>query len=70
LLLAVALFLIVYIVFTYGIMPMSLPMLKRTLVAIGVMLLFGAHLFLKDDPAQMIYLADLTKVVAVMLIIL
>jgi hypothetical protein len=25
---------------------------------------------LKDDPAQMIYLADLTKVVAVMLIIL
>ncbi len=54
----------------YGVYPVKLNFSKVTLFVLGVVLLFVGEYVLIDRPSQFIYLADVIKIIAVVLIVL
>jgi peptidoglycan/LPS O-acetylase OafA/YrhL len=62
--------LIGYVTLVYGLYPLPLPRLRRTLLIIGLALIMIGHYILKDDPANYVYFADFTKILGVLLFIL
>lgn len=62
--------LVVYVSFVYWLYPMDLPRLKRTLFAIGIVMILVGHYVLQDNSATYVFFADITKVIGVVLLIL
>jgi len=54
----------------YGIYPVKVNFSKITLFVLGLVLLFVGEYVLIDRPSQFIFLADIVKILAVVLIIL
>lgn len=54
----------------YGVYPVKINFSKITLFVLGMVLLFVGEYVLINNPSQWIYIADLIKIVAVVLIVL
>jgi hypothetical protein len=54
----------------YGVYPVKINFSKITLFVLGMVLLFVGEYVLINNPSQWIYIADLIKIVAVILIVL
>lgn len=54
----------------YGVYPVKINFSKTTLFVLGMVLLFVGEYILVDNPTQAVYIADLIKIVAVILIVL
>jgi len=54
----------------YGVYPVKINFSKITLFVLGMVLLFVGQYVLVNNPSQSVYIADLIKVVAVVLIML
>jgi hypothetical protein len=54
----------------YGVYPVKINFSKITLFVLGMVLLFVGQYVLVNNPSQWVYIADLIKIVAVVLIVL
>lgn len=54
----------------YGIYPIVIKFTKVMVFALGVALLFVGAYMLKDTPSQGIYIADITRILGIFLMIL
>ncbi len=54
----------------YGIYPVKINFSKITLFVLGMVLLFVGEYILLNNPSQWVYIADLIKIIAVVLIVL
>jgi hypothetical protein len=54
----------------YGVYPVKIQFSKVTLFVLGLVLLFVGEYVLINNPTQWVYIADLVKIIAVVLIVL
>lgn len=54
----------------YGIYPVKINFSKITLFVLGMVLLFVGEYVLVNNPSQWVYIADLIKIIAVVLVVL
>lgn len=54
----------------YGVYPIRINFSKITLFVLGVVLLFVGEYVLINDPSKGVYIADLVKIVSIILIVL
>lgn len=59
-----------YVLVVYSLYPISIKFSKATLFFIGIGLIFVGQYVLLDDVAKNVYLADLSKIIGVVLLIL
>lgn len=59
-----------YIGVLFGVNPVDMPMMKRTLFIFGIMLVLLGYVYLLNDPTKYIYISDMIRVLGILLIIL